>query len=87
MPLFSRLICTVILSLVLGSPASAMISKADCIAIYSAAGSNAGIVVDVRGNTLTVHGSVEHQFEVEAIRRAALETGIENVVIRVFTRP
>ena len=87
MTVFSRLLIAVAMSLVVTAPASAMISKAACLKIYSAAGSNAGIVVSVRGNTVTVSGTVEHQFEVEAIRQAAEESGAETVIMRVFTQP
>ena len=85
MTLISKRVVTAALLLAMATPASAMLTKAQCLSIYSAAGSNSGIVVSVRGNTVTVSGFVEHHFEVEAIRRAAIETGIENVVMRVFT--
>ena len=83
MPSIFKWLISVALLLSMATPAFAMISKEACLRIYSAAGSNAGIVVAVRGGTLTVSGTVEHDFEVEAIRQAAEESGADKVVIRV----
>lgn len=80
----SKTLITTGLALTMAAPASAMISKAACLAIYSAAGSNSGIVVNERGSTIIVSGHVDHQFEVNAVRRAAEESGAENVIIRVI---